>query len=175
MRIITNMIKHTFKTFLLLQATFLLTTLAFTANSVAAIGPDLGQQAPGFSLENMKNNKTVTLSNLRKKGHVLLVFWSTKCHVCHVMLPQFKAVYKKYKNTKLTLAAINVGYENKEEVADYILQHDVPYLVLNKDKQKDYLAKAYKLVGTPTIKLVNPNGKIIYHGHKLPDLSKYLK
>ncbi len=142
--------------------------------AIADIGPGLGQQAPGFRLADMKK-EPVTLRDLRKKGHVLLIFWSTKCHVCHAMLPQFKKVYKDYKNKGLTVAAVNIGYENHEQVADYILQHDLPYLVLNKDNQKSYLAQAYQLVGTPTIKLVDPSGKILYHGHTLPDLKKFLK
>lgn len=145
-----------------------------TASSLFAdTGPGVGQNAPGFQLTNM-DKVPVTLTSLRQKGPVLLIFWSTRCPVCHAMLPQFKQAHSKYKSKKLSIVAIDVGFENHDEVADYILQHNIKYLVLNQDNRKAQIARAYRLIGTPTIKLIDPTGKILFSGYQLPDIKKYL-
>ncbi len=138
-------------------------------------GPNVGQVAPDFTLTDLASKKAVSLTQLRKKGYVLALFWSTRCHVCHAMLPAFKKTHKQYKDKNFTLAAINIGYENREQVEDYILQHDVDYLVLNDDSKKARLAQQYALKGTPTIKLIAPSGRIVWSGHRLPDLARWIK
>jgi peroxiredoxin len=147
-------------------------TLAVAKDSV---GPRVGQQAPGFDLKDLDGNP-VSLQQLTSKGHVMLVFWSTRCHFCHAMIPDFKAVHEKYRPKGLTLAAVNVGYEVQEDVEAYALQYDLNYLVLNDDDKKEYLAEAYQLVGTPTIEVISPQGKVVYRGHFLPrDLDALLQ
>jgi len=141
--------------------------------AIAAIGPKTGQTAPEFTLTDL-SNKSHSLESLRKNGHVLLVFWSTKCHVCHTMIPRFKAIHEQYASKGLTLAAINVGFEDKEEVDDYAFEFKLNYLVLNEDDKKSQVAQAYRLVGTPTIQLIAPDGTVKYRGHSIPDLDKLL-
>lgn len=152
-------------------------TLCFIAilstASMAAIGPKVGQTAPDFTLTDLQNNPH-SLESLRKKGHVLLVFWSTKCHICHAMIPRFKEIHAKYTGKGLTLAAINVGYEYKDDVDDYAFEYMLDYLILNEDDKKAQLGADYRLVGTPTILLVAPDGTVKYNGHSIPDLDKLL-
>jgi len=144
-----------------------------SSTSLASTGPKKGQTAPGFTLTDLKK-QSHSLESLRKKGHVLLVFWSTKCHICHTMIPNFKAIQTKYGSKGLTLAAINVGFEDKEEVDDYAFEFKLNYLVLNEDNKKEQLAQDYRLVGTPTIQLIAPDGTVKYRGHSIPDLDKLL-
>ena len=140
----------------------------------AANGPHIGQIAPEFELNDL-SNKPITLSSLRKKGHVLLIFWSTRCHVCHIMLPVFKKTYEKYRQSKITIAAINVGFEGLDEVKRYTAKHAIDYLVLNDDNKKGHIASTYGLTATPTVKLIAPNGKIVWTGHHIPALKKWIK
>lgn len=147
-----------------------LVLLSLMATTVlAATGPRVGETAPGFTLTDL-NDKSVSLADLRQKGHVLLVFWSTKCHVCHAMIPQFQAIHKKYDGKGLTLAAINIGFEDKDEVDDYAFEYKLDYLILNEDEKKAQLAQNYRLVGTPTIELIAPDGTVKFRGHRIPDL-----
>jgi len=141
--------------------------------AVADIGPKTGQTAPEFSLTDL-SKKSHSLESLRKNGHVLLVFWSTKCHICHAMIPRFKTIHEKYADKGLTLAAINVGFEDREEVDDYAFEFKLNYLVLNEDDKKSQIAQDYRLVGTPTIQLIAPDGTVKYRGHGIPDLDKLL-
>lgn len=153
--------------------TFLFLLLA-SSTVMASIGPKVGQQAPGFELKDLKG-KTHSLKDLRKKGHVLLVFWSTRCHVCHALIPKFKEIHKKYNNKGLVFAAINVGFENSDEVEDYVFEFKLDYLVLNEDEKKTKLAEEYQLVGTPTFELIAPDGTVKYRGYSVPDLDKLMK
>ena len=131
------------------------------------LGPKVGLLAPEFDLANLQGGRA-SLSGLRKNGHVMLIFWSTRCPFCHALIPEFKAIHEKYKGKGLTVAAINVGYEGMPEVDAYALEYDLNYLVLNEDAKKESLASDYQLMGTPTIVVVSPTGIVLYRGHFLP-------
>ena len=159
-----------------IRITVLFTLLSWMSVLTAApiVGPGVGQTAPDFTLPDMKK-KPQQLSKLLQKGHVLLIFWSTRCPVCRKLTPEFKAIQTKYKDKGLTVVAVNVGNENHDEIDDYVFQHALNYMVLNDDDKKAYVARQYRLIGTPTLKLVAPDGKILWHGHGLPDLSTWFK
>ena len=145
--------------------------LGFSVSAFSATGPRVGEYAPGFELTDL-SGKSHSLSELHANGPVLLVFWSTKCHVCHAMIPQFKKVHETYKN--LTFVAVNVGFEDREEVDDYAFEFKLPYLILNEDDKKADVAQAYRLQGTPTIQLVDTEGKVQFRGHRIPDLKSLI-
>lgn len=130
----------------------------------------VGQIAPGFTLPALSGD-VYRLDTMLSQGDVLLVFWSTHDAFSHAMLPQLKAVDRRYGNRGLTLAAIDVGEENDKEVRQYVQDYGIPYLVLNDDARKAALIKRYHIVGTPTIVLIANNGKILFIGHQLPDLT----
>lgn len=148
--------------------------LPFALAYAAEVGPKVGQTAPEFSATDL-SGKSTSLKQLREKGHVLLVFWSTRCHVCHAMIPKFKEINQKYGKMGVTLVAVNVGLEDKDEVDDYVFEHKLDYLVLNEDDKKADLAERYQLVGTPTMELVDSEGVVLYRGHQIPDLDNLVK
>lgn len=150
----------------------LFSTLVFAADNT---GSKVGQTAPEFSMTDLKG-KPHSLAELRKKGHVMLLFWSTRCHFCHALIPNFKATDKKYTGKNFTFVAVNIGVEDQPEVEAYVFENELDYLVLNEDDKKADVAEAYQLVGTPTIQLIAPDGKVLYRGHFLPkDLDALLK
>lgn len=139
----------------------------------AAIGPEVGQTAPDFTLKNL-DGKPVSLSQLRAKGYVLLVFWATGCSYCHAMIPDFKQVHREYDGNGLTLAAVDIGWEGEPSVQAYAMQYGLDYLVLNQNDRKKQLIHDYRLIGTPTVELISPNGKVLFRGQRVPDLSLWL-
>ena len=159
--------------FFLTHGLVLIFTLSVTGSAISAVGPEVGQTAPEFSLDDMSGNQ-VTLKELRSKGYVMLLFWSTRCHFCHSLLPVFKQVHADHDGKQFTLVAINVGFEDKPEVDDYVLENSVPYLVLNEDDKKASIAESYQLYATPTIVLVSPGGKVVYQGNFVPENLKQL-
>lgn len=149
--------------------------VASSSFSATVVGPEVGQKAPEFSINNL-DGKPVTLQDLTSKGHVMLIFWSTRCPFCHALIPNFREIDQKYRGKGLTLAALNVGLEKQAEVEAYVLEYGLDYLVLNEDAKKEQLAEKYLLVGTPTIQVISPDGMVLYQGHFLPkDLEGLLK
>ncbi|MEJ2143184.1 MAG: TlpA disulfide reductase family protein [Gammaproteobacteria bacterium] len=137
-------------------------------------GHEVGQQAPGFSLKALDGNQ-YTLAQLTDKGHVLLVFWATECVYCYAHVSDFKKIHQQYNNKGLTLAAINIGGEYDPEVKEYVNDNELNYLVLSNRLENLDVAEAYKVFGTPTMVLVSPGGKILYYGHQIPELDKWIK
>lgn len=132
----------------------------------------VGQTAPDFTLPAL-SGEVYRLRDMLDQGDVLLIFWSTRCAFCHAMLPELKAADRRYGSRGLTLAAIDIGDEKDTEVRQYVQDYGVPYLVLNDDKAKPALIRDYHLLGTPTIVLIGSDGKILYNGHRLPELSQW--
>ena len=149
---------------------FLLLT-AFQAQAVT--GYKVGDMAAEFELESL-DGKHVSLASLRKKGHVLLVFWAVDCVYCYAHIKLFNQAHAEYAG-KLTLAAINVAGEYKSEVADYVKDNDLKYLILSDRLNNLDVAEAYHAKVTPTLVLVSPRGEVLFYGHNMPPLKRWLK
>ena len=159
-------VRRCFYCFLILLASSLL----FTSSSSGRIS----RLAPEFRIADL-SGESISLSDLHKDGYALLVFFSTRCHYCTAMIPQFKAIDKKYRSKGIRLAAVNIGFESQPEVVRYANKHHLTYLILNEDAKKADIAEAFNLVGTPTILMVDATGHIVYRGYRLPDLKNWLR
>lgn len=153
-------------------AALLLFATAAAANAI--LGPRVGDTAPGFELLDLEGTRH-SLESLRREGAaVLLVFWSTECPYCHVLLPELEQRQESFGTLGVKTAAVNVGWESADEVARYVELHKLSFLVLNEDDKKADVAADYHLPGTPTVFLVGDSGRILFYGHKLPDIETYL-
>lgn len=139
----------------------------------ATVGYKVGNTAPEFKLKSL-SGVSHSLSSLRKKGHVLLTFWAVECVYCYAHIKEFNRVHDEFK-AKLTVAAINIGGEYPVEVAEYVKDNKLKYLVLSERLNNLDVGESYHAVVTPTIVLVSPKGKVLYHGHRMPDLGKWFK
>ncbi len=145
----------------------LLMTVSLLVLSKPPTGIGYGQIAPEFTLTDLHGKKR-SLSQLTKKGPVLLIFWSINCRYCHAMIPAFKKVDHDYKPRGLTLVAVNVGQENQAEIKKYAHHHNLTYMILNAEQGQNMVLRLYQLRATPTIKLVATDGTIRFHGYRLP-------
>lgn len=153
---------------------FTVFTTSASAETTENIGYKVGQTAPEFKLKSLAG-KAYTLKDLRKKGHVMLVFWAVECVYCYAHVKDFNALHEKYNNKGLTIAAINIGAEYDDDVAEYVKDNNIKYLILSNRLDNLDAAEAYHSIVTPTMVIVNPEGKIVYYGHSLPDISKFIK
>lgn len=140
----------------------------------AETGHKVGQTAPGFELTSLEGSK-VSLASLTQKGHVLLVFWATECVYCYAHIKDFNALHDQYHGKGLTVAAINVAGEYEQEVREYAQSNGLKYLVLADRLNNLDVAEAYQVFGTPTLVLISPENRVLFYGHNLPDISKWLK
>jgi peroxiredoxin len=150
---------------------FLFLFSCITMANAAGLKP--GEQAPDFSLKNL-DGEQVALKDLLSKGHVMLVFWETQCVYCYSHIKDFNAMQKQYQDKGLTIAAINFLGEYESEVQEYVSDNNVQYLVLADRLNNIDVAEAYKVIGSPTIVMISPEGIILSYGHKLPDLAKWI-
>lgn len=139
----------------------------------AETGHKPGQTAPEFSVKKLGGGQT-SLAELRKKGHVMLIFWEPNCVYCYSHIKDFNALHEKYLNKGLTVAAINFLGEYDEEIADYVKSNEVKYLVLSDRLNNIDVAEAYHVVGSPTIVVIAPDGKVVYYGYKIPDVTQWV-
>lgn len=160
------------------QLAVLFLLLFFTVSAVfaasAGTGHKIGEQAPDFKIKSL-NGDLHTLTDLKNEGYVLLVFWATECVYCYAHIADFKKLHQQYAANGVTLAAINIGGEYDVEVKEYVKDNDLNYLVLSDRLKNLDVAEAYHVIGTPTLVLVSPQGKIVYRGHKIPDINKWVK
>jgi cytochrome c biogenesis protein CcmG/thiol:disulfide interchange protein DsbE len=153
-----------------------LTVLCFTLCIVLtthAAGLKPGETAPGFSLKSL-DGPPVSLKMLLAKGHVMLVFWETQCVYCYSHIKDLNALQKQYQDKGLTIAAINFLGEYESEVREYVTDNNVQYLILADRLNNIDVAEAYKVIGSPTIVLIDPKGTILFYGYNIPDVATWI-
>ncbi len=85
----------------------------------AAVGLDVGQKAPDFSVE-LVSGQTVTLQSLR--GKVLLInFWATWCTPCRLEMPFFQQLADRYDKKDFQVLAINY-LESSSQITKFTQQ-----------------------------------------------------
>lgn len=141
--------------------------------TISAAGLKPGDMAPDFSLKSLEGQQ-IGLQDLLAKGHVMLIFWETQCVYCYSHIKDFNALHKQYQNKGLTIAAINFLGEYESEVREYVVDNHVQYLVLADRLNNIDVAEAYKVIGSPTMVMIAPDGKILSYGHQIPDVSTWI-
>lgn len=142
-------------------------------SSVSAAGLKPGDMAPDFTLQSLDGPK-VSLQDLLAKGHVMLIFWETQCVYCYSHIKEFNALHRQYKNKGLTVAAINFLGEYEEEVREYVKDNKLEYLILADRLNNIDVAEAYQVIGSPTIVMIAPDGKVISYGYKIPNVATWI-
>ncbi len=145
----------------------------FAVLTTNAAGLKPGETAPGFSLKSL-DGQQISLESLLDQGHVILIFWETQCVYCYSHITEFNALQQQYKDKGLTVAAINFLGEYESEVREYVTDNNVQYLILADRLNNIDVAEAYKVIGSPTIVMIAPDGTILSYGHKIPDVASWI-
>ncbi|HWI64023.1 MAG TPA: redoxin domain-containing protein [Symbiobacteriaceae bacterium] len=114
-----------------------------------------GQQAPDFDLPALDGGR-VKLADLKGKP-VVVNFWASWCGPCRREMPDFQALYDKYKEMGLEIYGINVG-ESKIAVADFRskVQTSFPVLI----DEGDQAQNAYRILPLPATFFIDRTGTI---------------
>jgi len=115
--------------------------------------PKTGDVAPAISCNDIAG-EYFNLGGL--KGRVVVIyFWSSKC--CGDSLKRVEPFYAKKKHQGLSLVAVEVG-GTKESVASFVAGNELSFTNLADDYSM--ISKSYRVVGFPTIFIVDKNGMI---------------
>jgi peroxiredoxin len=117
--------------------------------------PEIGKEAPGFSLTNLAG-EAVNLSDFDDKV-VVINFWASWCTACRQDLPVLEDAYREFGGSGLMVVAIN--YEEPRSTATAFasrLNLDFPVL-LDRDGR---VAARYRVLGLPVTFIIAPGSSV---------------
>lgn len=120
----------------------------------------LGSQAPGFTLNGV-DGRTYSLDQALAQGPLLLVFIKSGCPACDLALPYLSRLRQAYPGG-WTLWAISQDPLGRSQ--EYAQRFDLPFPVLV-DEAGYPVSKAYDPPATPTLFLIEANGRVTYSNH----------
>ena len=134
----------------------LTSTPAFSSQGQDAWGPRIRELAPDFVLKDL-NGEKVRLADYREKV-VLLVFSTTWCTHCRKMPPYLNELRREYSDRGFVIFNIDIQ-EPVKKVSSYVSKYGIDYKVLLDEKAET--ARAYEVMGVPSLILVDKDGTII--------------
>lgn len=124
--------------------------LTFTLNETDKAG--IGRKAPGFSLENLKQEQ-VSLSALSGQP-VVINFWATWCGPCRIEMPLIEAAYREYSPETVFLA---VNFDEDEKlVGDFAKELGLTFPILLDPGGK--VTEQFNVQGFPTTYFIDAEG-----------------
>lgn len=126
---------------------------------------NIEQKSPDGNLISLKdivaNNKCVMID-----------FWASWCSPCIASMPEFKKLYKEYKDKGFEIYAVSID-DKKENWLKAIKNHELSWIHVSDLKGWNTQAKTdYAVKGVPTTVLINRDGIIVAknrHGEELED------
>ena len=140
-----------------------LAACAFAVARIAMAGPQIGAAAPDFTLTTL-DGKTFSLADqVRSHKAVVIMFIATKCPYSNAYNDRMRDMAAAYAARGVVFAGIN---SNKTEPADEVIghakQHGFTFPLMKDPNNK--VADLYDARHTPEIFVVDPEGKLRYHG-----------
>jgi peroxiredoxin len=126
-------------------------------------GTAVGQLAPEFELAKT-DGTPISLKEL-EGNPAMIVFWTAWCPVCKEEAPHVNKIYEEFGPKGLNVVGINIG-ESDARVQEGIKEFGIKYAVA-KDTSTA-VARSYKVVGTPTVVILDSNGVVNYFGNEIP-------
>lgn len=128
-----------------------------------ARGTSIGQIAPDFDLETSSGDR-ISLKDLNGIPAVI-VFWTAWCPACKDEAPKVNRLAAEFQPRGVKVVGINIG-ESDARIAEGIKDFGIKYAVA-KDRDTS-VSKNYKVIGTPTVIILDRNGAVQYFGNELP-------
>lgn len=116
-----------------------------------------GTKAQEFSLTST-TGKAVVLSELMKRGPVVLAFFKVSCPTCQYAFPYFERMSKVHKPEAVSF--LGISQNNLADTQAFMKQYGITFPVAIDDSARYIVSNAYKLTNVPTAYLVDREGKI---------------
>ncbi|HWY70643.1 MAG TPA: TlpA disulfide reductase family protein [Terriglobales bacterium] len=116
-----------------------------------------GAKAQEFTLTST-TGKPVTLSELTKRGPVVLAFFKVSCPTCQYAFPYFERMSQLHKPEAVSF--VGISQNDLRDTQAFMKQYGVTFPVAIDDSKQYIVSNAYKLTNVPTAYLVDRDGRI---------------
>jgi len=137
--------------------------LLAVASAALFAAPPIGSAAPDFTLTTL-DGKSFSLTQAAK-GHkaVVVMFVATKCPYSNAYNDRMRDMAALYEKQGILFVGINSNKtEPADEVSTHAKQHGFAFPLMKDPDNK--VADLYDARHTPEIYVVDPQGKLVYHG-----------
>ena len=133
------------------------------SGALLAAAPQVGAPSPQFTLTTL-DGKTFSLADAaRSHKAVVIMFIATKCPYSNAYNDRMRDMAAAYEKRGVLFAGINSNKtEPAEEVTAHAKQHGFAFSLMKDPDNK--VADLYDARHTPEIFIVDPEGKLRYHG-----------
>lgn len=126
------------------------------SQNTAAENPNVGFEAPNFTLDSHNKNKTYTLDEMNQP--LLINFWASWCAPCHEEAPDLAEAYEKHGDQVEFLAINLTDQDQKKGIDDFIKEYTIEFPVLLDLDGK--VGNDYQVLAIPTTLFVNKDGVV---------------
>jgi peroxiredoxin len=116
-----------------------------------------GVRAPEFTLPAL-DGRQVSLSELLRKGPVVLAFFKVSCPVCQYAFPYYERMYQSNRDANASF--IGISQDNAKNTEAFLKQFGVTFPVALDDPKHYAVSNAYGLTNVPTLFYIDPGGEI---------------
>lgn len=116
-----------------------------------------GAKAQEFTLKTT-TGKSMILSELMKRGPVVLAFFKVSCPTCQYAFPYFERMSQLHKPEAATI--LGISQNDATETQAFMQKYGITFPVAIDDSGKYIVSNAYKLTNVPTSYLVDRDGRI---------------
>jgi peroxiredoxin len=137
--------------------------LLAVASAALFAAPSIGSAAPDFSLTTL-DGKSFSLTQAAKSHKaVVVMFVATKCPYSNAYNERMRDMAAFYEKQGILFVGINSNKtEPADEVSAHARQHGLAFPLMKDPDNK--VADLYDARHTPEIYIVDPQGKLVYHG-----------
>lgn len=122
-----------------------------------AVGSDVGDTAPDFTLDRLNGNK-LSLSDFEGKT-VLVDFWDTWCPPCRRAMPHLQELSVTYGDD-LVVIGVAYGREGQAKVESYVAKNNLTFEMVILDESSSILQDFGGIQSLPTTFLIDSDGII---------------
>lgn len=139
------------------------------------INLQVGKTPPNFTIRGIDGKRYDLYDEVKKGEYTLVMFWASWCHKCEQEIPVLKNVYEKYGDKGFQIVGVSVD------------QAETAWKKANQDKGitwpsvsqlqgwKSPVAQDYKVTATPTLFLLDSEGKIVAKPKRIFEVDRFLQ
>jgi thiol-disulfide isomerase/thioredoxin len=125
----------------------------------------VGEDAPSFEVKDVDGQPYVFAGT--DPGTKMVLFWSMFCEPCKAEMPLIQSMADKYRDAGLKVISVALdGISLSRNIKKFTEQFGYTFTVLLDEETEDeslVVADEFLVSGTPTIYLINEQGKITFY------------